>query len=164
MIGPPFDTVGWPNVLPVPGPGFRGRCWPQAHCEQTKVQSQTARAFDPGFLGPDVGQFAMNSRPTPTHDRPQKPGPGTGTNNEQLNYWVLEGSLARFCLGALLGSGRLRGPGRALKKVGGGDTPPQFEGVPWPPGPARPPKRTQQKPGQTACRYPNIKEVSAWGP
>ena len=162
MIGPPFDTVGWPNVLPLPGPGFRGRLWPQAHCEQTKVQSQTARAFDPGFLGPDVGQFAMNSRPTPTHDRPQKPGPGTGTNNEQLTgYWkAVWPDFAWVRYWGLAGSAV---PGEPSKKWGG-DTPPQFEGVPWPPGPARPPKRTQQKPGQTACRYPNIKEVSAWGP
>ena len=33
--------------------------------------------------------------------------------------WVPEGSLAGFCWGAFLRSGRPRGPGKALKKVGG---------------------------------------------
>ncbi len=33
--------------------------------------------------------------------------------------WVPEGSLAVFFLGAILRSGRPRGPGKAFKKVGG---------------------------------------------
>jgi hypothetical protein len=52
-----------------------------------------------------------------------------------------------------LRSGRPRGPGKALKNVGGFASH-NFEGFPGPPGPARPQKRTPKKPGQTAFRYP----------
>ncbi len=48
-------------------------------------------------------------------------------------YWVPDGSLAGFLEGAFLKSGRPRGPGKAFKKV---------EGLPRPPGPAGPQKRT----------------------
>ncbi len=52
---------------------------------------------------------------------------------------------------AFLKSGRPRGPGKALKIVGG-EAPHILEGLPGPPGPARPQKRTQQKNGHTAQR------------
>ena len=67
--------------------------------------------------------------------------------------WVPEGSLAGFIWGAFLRSGRPRRPGKALKNVGG-FAPHMFEGLPGPPGPARPQKRTPKKSGQTAFRYP----------
>ena len=136
-------------MLPVPGPGFRGRFWPQAHCEQTKVQSQTARAFDPGFLGPDVGQFAMNSRPTPTHDRPQKPGPGTGTNNEQLTgYWkAVWPDFAWVRYWGLAGSAV---PGEPSKKWGATPPPHSLKAFPGPRG--RP--DLQNAPNKNPARLP----------
>ncbi len=54
--------------------------------------------------------------------------------------------------GAFLKSGRPRGPGKALKNVRG-FAPHILEGFPGPPGPARL-KKTPQKSGQTAFRYP----------
>ncbi len=57
--------------------------------------------------------------------------------------WVPEGSLAVFG-GAFLRSRRPRGPGKALQNAGG-EAPHIFEGLPGPPGPARPQKRTTQK-------------------
>ena len=44
-------------------------------------------------------------------------------------------------------SGRPRGPGKALKNVGG-EAPHRFEGLPGPPGPARPQKRTPKIPAR----------------
>jgi hypothetical protein len=67
--------------------------------------------------------------------------------------WVPEGSLAGFLLGAFLRSGRPRGPGKALKKVGG-EAPHIFEGLFGAPGPARRQTGTPKKSGQTAFRYP----------
>ena len=52
-------------------------------------------------------------------------------------------------------SGRARGPGKAFKNVRG-VAPHILEGFPGPPGPARPQKRTPQKSGQTAFRYPDL--------
>ena len=150
-------------MLPVPGPGFRGRFWPQAHCEQTKVQSQTARAFDPGFLGPDVGQFAMNSRPTPTHDRPQKPGPGTGTNNEQLTgYWkAVWPDFAWVCYWGLAGSAV---PGEPSKKWGG-DTPPHsLKAFPLAPGAGQTSKTHPTKTRPDCLQVPKHKGGLCLGP
>ncbi len=62
-------------------------------------------------------------------------------------FWVLEGSLAGFVRGTCLRSGRPRGPGKALKKVGG-FAPHILEGFPGPPGPARPQKRTPKNPAR----------------
>ncbi len=59
-------------------------------------------------------------------------------------YWVPEGSLARIFWGPFLRSGRPRGPGKALKSVGG-FSPDRFEGLPGPPGPARPQKMDPPK-------------------
>jgi hypothetical protein len=67
--------------------------------------------------------------------------------------WVPEGSLAGFLLGAFLKSGRPRRPGNALQNAGG-EAPHILEGLPGPPGPARPQKGTPKKYGQTAFRNP----------
>jgi hypothetical protein len=66
-----------------------------------------------------------------------------------------------FFFGAFLRSGRLRGPGKAFQTVGG-EAPRIFEGLPGPPGLARPQKCTQKDParlpsgtqhtGSCACR------------
>ncbi len=51
--------------------------------------------------------------------------------------WVHEASLAGFSWVAFLRFDRPRGPGKAPKNVGG-EAPHIFEGLPGPPGPARP--------------------------
>ncbi len=61
--------------------------------------------------------------------------------------WVPEGNLAGFWGGALLKSGRPRGPGKAFKNVEG-FAPHIFEGFPGSPGPARPQKRTPTNPAR----------------
>ncbi len=53
-----------------------------------------------------------------------------------------------FVWGEFLRSGRPRGPGETLKKVGG-FAPHIFEGCPGPPGPARPQKRTPTNPNKS---------------
>ncbi len=53
--------------------------------------------------------------------------------------------------GACLKSGRPPGPRKAFKNVGG-EAPHIFEGLPEPPGPARP-KNAPKKTGKTAFRY-----------
>ncbi len=50
-------------------------------------------------------------------------------------------------------SGRPRGPGKALRNLGG-FAPHLFEGLTGAPGPARLQKCTQKTSGQTAFRYP----------
>ncbi len=55
---------------------------------------------------------------------------------------------------AFLKSGRPRGPGKAFQNVGG-EAPHILEGLPGP-GPARPQKRSPEKPDKTVFRYPDF--------
>jgi hypothetical protein len=62
-------------------------------------------------------------------------------------------------LGAFLRSGWPRGPGKALKKVGG-FAPHISEGPSRVPGAGQTSKMHPQKPGQTAFRYPGVRSLS----
>ncbi len=64
-----------------------------------------------------------------------------------------------FCWDAFLRSRRPRGPGKAFKKVWG-EAPHIFEGLPGPPGPARPQKCTPTNP----ARLPSGTQHPAPGP
>ena len=77
--------------------------------------------------------------------------------------WVPEGSLAGFCWGAFLRSGRPRGPGKAFQKVGV-LAPHLFEGLPGRPGPARPQKNTPKNPARlpAGTQTPDGGKYTVW--
>ncbi len=67
------------------------------------------------------------------HTKPCRRSAEQSHQHRLVYNWVPEGSLAGFCLGAFLGSGRPRGPGKAFQNVGG-EAPTFLKAFPGPRG------------------------------
>ncbi len=71
-------------VLPVIGPGFRGRFWQQTYCERTKTGPRLPGPKAQAIWDKNFGPFVVDEGPKPA-PREQAPEaqPGTGSTIEQ---------------------------------------------------------------------------------
>jgi hypothetical protein len=150
---PPLARAQLPASTRLGTSGKKARPW----TARGHIRPSGQTSSSPGQNRPKTGQKPAKHRPSPAQDWPQTcqkpkcstPGPGQGVQHRRrigpagylkAVWWDLLGR-------AFSRSGRPRGPGKALKNVGG-FAPNMLEGLPGPPGLARPQKCTPKNPAR----------------